>query len=102
MAHPSLGLRRFLREEYASKYLEAGMIGYVQCDTTGLWMDQLKRCILDDAKKKCELRLVSSPQNAQIYNAIPEEWSSVHVRDSGKEIAIYHMLLDYCSKEFLS
>src|SRR5947209_8149388 len=44
------GLARFLHEEYASKYLEAGMIGYMQCDTSEEWIGRLKKYLEHDAK----------------------------------------------------
>lgn len=94
------GLERFLCGEYASRYLEAGMIGYIQCDTADDWVGRLKRHLNKDAEKKeCKLRLKSLPQDEQIIDAIPKEWVSKHMRDVGNEIAIYHILLNCCSDE---
>ncbi len=92
------GLGRFLRGEYASNYLEAGMIGYVQCDTLDDWTDRLKRYLVEDMREKnCKLRSKSSPREELVLNAFPKEWVSERERNTGKEIAIYHILLDCCS-----
>jgi len=93
------GLGRFLRGEYASNYPEAGMIGYVQCDTLDDWRDRLKQYIVEDMKKKknCKVHSNSDPREEQILSVFPEEWVSEHERLTGEGIAIYHILLDCCS-----
>ncbi|HMH09607.1 MAG TPA: hypothetical protein VK553_02780, partial [Candidatus Nitrosopolaris rasttigaisensis] len=96
------GLERFLREEYASKYLEAGMIGYVQCDTLDNWMGRLKQYLdKDTEKKEPKLHLKSYSQDEQVIGTFPKEWVSKHIRETGNEITIYHILLDCASKDAL-
>lgn len=92
------GLARFLRGEYASKYLEAAMIGYMQCDTQEEWIDRLKQYLNKDAKKKtCKLRLKAPPRDEQVSHSIPKEWVSEHIRDTEDGIAVYHIIFDCCS-----
>lgn len=88
------GLVRFLREEYASKYLEAGMIGYIQCDTSDEWVGRLKQYLKHDAEHESKFGLKSSPRDTQVLQAIPQEWISEHLRQTGNEIIIYHVLLN--------
>lgn len=94
------GLKRFLTEKYASKYREAGMICYIQCDTRDKWIHRLKEYLnKDQANGNDELRLRSPLRDEQISQAITNEWVSEHVRDGGHEIAIYHITFDCCSSE---
>jgi len=88
------GLARFLHEEYASKYLEAGMIGYMQCDTLEEWIGRLKKYLEHDAKRGCKLGLQSTPRDIQVLQTIPQEWISEHIRQTGNGIGIYHILFD--------
>jgi hypothetical protein len=91
------GLARFLREEYASRYLEAGMIGYMQCDTSDEWIERLKRYLRHDGK--LNMKLV--PYDVQVFPAFLQEWVSEHTRPTGNDIAIYHILLN-CQSNALS
>src|SRR5260370_34490155 len=61
------GLARFLREEYASRYLEAGMIGYMQCDTSNEWIERLKRYLQHDAEHDGKLNVKLSPYDVQVF-----------------------------------
>jgi hypothetical protein len=88
------GLARFLREEYASRYLEAGMIGYMQCDTSDAWVERLKHYILHDAEHDDKLYLKVFPHDVQVLPTILQEWVSEHTRPTGNDIAIYHILLN--------
>ncbi|HEY4034036.1 MAG TPA: hypothetical protein VGL94_08760 [Ktedonobacteraceae bacterium] len=88
------GLARFLREEYALRYLEAGMIGYMQCDTSDEWIERLKCYLHHDAEHDCKLNLKLSPHDVRVFPAILQEWVSEHTRPTGNDIAIYHILLN--------
>jgi len=88
------GLARFLREEYASRYLEAGMIGYMQCDTSNEWIERLKRYLQHDAEHDGKLNVKLSLYDVQVFPAIFQEWVSEHTRPTGNDIAIYHILLN--------
>jgi hypothetical protein len=88
------GLARFLREEYASRYLEAGMIGYIQCDTSDEWGERLKDYLKHDAEHDDKLKLKSPPYDIQVFPTISQEWVSEHTRPTGNDIAIYHILLN--------
>ena len=93
--------RYWLREEYASRYLEAGMIGYVQCDTSDEWVVRLKDYLKHDAMHDCKLKLKSTPYEVQVFPAISQGWVSEHTRQTGNDIAIYHVLLN-CQSNTLS
>ena len=93
------GLKRFLQGQYASKYLEAGMISYVQCDTSDMWVERLKAHLYKDAKEKCMLHLKSNVRNEQVVSAFPEEWVSEHRREAGNDIAIYHISFNCCGEK---
>jgi len=88
------GLARFLREEYAVRYLEAGMIGYVQCDTSNAWIERLKEYLKHDTEHDGKFKVKTLLHEVQVFPAIPQEWISEHTRPTGYDIAIYHILLD--------
>jgi len=89
------GMGCFISGKYASRYYEAGMLGYVQSDGLAEWKDKVKRKIDRDAKK---LSLITGSQrDEQIICAFPLEWVSEHNRNSvGRPITVYHILLDCC------
>ncbi len=91
------GLQRFLNGIYAGDYTEAGMLGYVQCDTVDQWVDRLKIAIEDDANSDNKLLLKSPQRGVRIIDEIPQEWVSEHDRYTGGSIIIYHILFDCCS-----
>lgn len=86
------GMGCFISGKYASRYDEAGMLGYVQSDGLAEWKDKVRRKIDQDAKK---LSLTGSQRDEQVIDAFPLEWVSEHNRNSGRRsITIYHILLD--------
>ncbi len=88
------GMGCFISGDYASRYAEAGMLGYVQSDGLAEWKDKVKSKIDRDAKK---LSLTGSQRDEQVIDAFPLEWVSEHNRNSvGRSITIYHILLDCC------
>lgn len=88
------GMGCFISGKYASRYDEAGMLGYVQSDRLAEWKDKVKSKIDRDAKK---LSLAGSQRDEQVIDAFPLEWVSEHNRNSvGRPITIYHILLDCC------
>jgi hypothetical protein len=88
------GMGCFISGKYASRYDEAGMLGYVQNDSLAEWKNKVKIKIDRDAK---ELSLIGSQRDEQVIDAFPLEWVSEHHRDSvGRSIAVYHILLDCC------
>jgi hypothetical protein len=88
------GLARFLREEYASRYLEAGMLGYLQCDTPNEWIERLKSYLQHDAEHDGKLHLKLPPHDVKVFPAFIQEWVSQHTRPTGNDIAIYHILFN--------
>ncbi len=85
------GLQRFIEGDYASRYLEAAMIGYVRCDTVAVWVGRLKKAI---DKDEIALMLRSPQQEVQVIDAFQNEWMSEHERLSGENIRIYHIILN--------
>jgi hypothetical protein len=87
------GLGCFLNGKYAARYDEAAMLGYVQSDSPGYWQKEIQDKI---NQKKENLNLFSGPQDTEIANDLPNEWLSVHKRESVKRlISIFHILLDF-------
>ena len=96
----SKGLERFLHGEYATKCLEAGMIGYVQCDTPDKWQDRLKHYLDRDAEKDaCKYYLKSYPKDESSGDIFAKKWVSEHARRVGANIVIYHILLDCLNQQ---
>lgn len=86
------GLQCFLREEYAQRFDEGVMLGYIQSDTQEYWIEKIKSAIVADTKNKLD---VKSPQRDHlIIDEFPNEWVSEHGRPSGRNILVYHILLD--------
>ena len=88
------GMGCFISGRYASRYNEAGMLGYVQSDGLAEWKNKVKSKICLDAQ---ELNLIGTQRDKQVIDAFPTEWVSEHNRNSVKRsITIYHILLDCC------
>lgn len=92
------GLQRFLHGYYAKECSEAGMLGYVQCDTVDEWSSRLKTAINDDAANENKLLLKPPLRNVYILREITNEWVSEHNRENRENsISIHHILLDCCT-----
>lgn len=88
------GMGCFISGRYASRYREAGMIGYVQSDSLEHWRE---RVLSEIDKQATALLLKSPPQNAKVIDELPVEWISKHDRNGvSSPIDIYHILLDCC------
>jgi hypothetical protein len=92
------GIQCFLDGRYAQDYDEAGMLGYVQSEDISIWTGKLQKAIHKDFQSKNTILLFSTPCTVQIIEAFPQEWISKHSRPSGKNITIYHILLDCIPK----
>jgi hypothetical protein len=90
------GLLCFLTGKYAPESSEAGMLGYVQCDSINIWVKRLQLAIDQDHRDKDVFLLLPPQRSTQTVDAFPQEWLSKHNRHTGKGIAIHHLLLDYC------
>lgn len=89
------GLGCFISGKYASGSDEAGMLGFVQCDDTGIWVARLQSAIDQDLQNKNELLLLPPQRKMQIIGAFHQEWISKHGRKIGGNIIVHHILLDY-------
>ncbi len=87
------GLNRFVKEQYARLYPEAGMLGYVQDGTVPHWKAELMEWLNIHAP---ELSHVSTQSTDIVITDFPSEWSSQHSRISGSLITIFHVLIDCC------
>lgn len=92
------GLQCFLSGRYAHESDEAGMLGYVQCDSISTWVKRLQLAIDQDHHDKNVFLLLPPQCSIQVVDAFPQEWLSKHDRFTGKSISIHHLLLDYCIK----
>ena len=90
------GLLCFLTGKYAHESSEAGMLGYVQCDSINIWVRRLQLAIDQDHHDKNAFHLLPPQHATQVVDAFPQEWLSKHSRLTGKSIFIHHLLLDYC------
>ncbi len=88
----SKGVGRFVSGQYALRYDEAAMLGYVQSDSLVNWQEIIKNMIAQNAKQLC---LKSSQKDDKVIDDLPLEWVSQHERPRvGRPICIYHILLD--------
>jgi hypothetical protein len=90
------GLLCFLSGRYAHESSEAGMLGYVQCDSISTWVKRLQLAIDQDYQDKNVFLLLPPQRGIQVIGAFPQEWLSKHDRHTGGSIFIHHLLLDYC------
>ncbi len=90
------GLLCFISGRYAHESSEAGMLGYVQCDSINTWVKRLQLAIDQDYQDKNVFLLLPPQRSIQVVGAFPQEWLSKHDRHTGKSIFIHHLLLDYC------
>ena len=90
----SEGMGRFVSGLYASKYDEAGMLGYVQSDSLVHWQGKVKAAIDSNSYPLC---LKSTQHDEAVIDYFPLEWVSKHDRASlGRSIDVSHILLDCC------
>jgi hypothetical protein len=93
------GLLRFVDGQYASRYPEAGMIGYVQSDSLDYWMGKIQIAIEAEPSSSYNLNPVNSQKPLMPSDTYSLGWSSQHKRKYQGEIVIYHILLDSIPKE---
>jgi len=90
------GMGCFIEGKYASRYDEAGMIGYVQGDSLPYWKSAIREKINKDST---DLKFISLQEKLGIIDELPDEWLSVHNRpDMNRPISIYHILFDFRSE----
>lgn len=87
------GMGCFINGDYASRYDEAGMLGYIQSDSIDVWQDKAQKKIDQD---NIQLQLVDSQTPVTIHDKLAHEWVSTHQRKTlnSRAIKIYHILLD--------
>jgi len=88
------GLQCFIKGVYASQYLEAAMIGYVQSDALSYWESELKRSFDEDLHK--DLCILQHLKKVQVLPSMPDALVSEHERITKSSITIYHVFLN-CS-----
>lgn len=86
------GLLRFIQNRYAPDFPEGAMVGYVQTDDVTYWVAALKKHFT--AESSGQFRLLSNLSEISIIPDLVDEWSSLHNRLSGTNIAIYHIFLN--------
>jgi hypothetical protein len=85
------GLMRLITDRYAADCPEAGMIGYLQTDSSSYWMTQLEEQFENDSAK--QFRLTGKLSKESITPDLTDVWSSGHTRASGSPITIFHLFL---------
>ncbi|MCP4216155.1 MAG: hypothetical protein GY765_16015 [bacterium] len=91
------GLGCFLAGNYAARYDEAGMLGYVQSDSPSDWQSKLKDKINNG---KNFPGLISPALDVEIISDFPNEWLTVHRREvPARPISVYYILLDCRSED---
>lgn len=85
------GLQRFLRGSYAANALEAAMVGYVQSESVETWAKQLEEA--SGLSTDNSLDVVERLWRLGPLGELKHRWSSTHMRSSGTEITICHILL---------
>jgi len=93
------GLSLILGGEYAAKWPEAGMLGYLQSNDVEYWQrklaDKVGKKLADKVGKKLDLRVVEGWQ-AEIVVSELCTYRSKHQRTQHlKPITIYHLLLPF-------
>ncbi|MDZ7620630.1 MAG: hypothetical protein U1E05_26805 [Patescibacteria group bacterium] len=90
------GLGCFLRGDYASREVRAGMLGYVQCHDEQTWADKLKQLLVAEAAAHSVLP-GSDWRHEPVIPELPHTYRSDHRRGRGKKpIEVYHTLLRFC------
>lgn len=84
------GMGCFISERYASKWQEAGMIGYVQSDTLDFWQVTLQEKVEADSQN---LEVAQIEKQVSFSQAFPLEWTSTHRRKQTTPIRLFHILL---------
>lgn len=87
------GMGCFINGDYAQRYDEAGMLGYIQSDSIETWQTKIQEGIKQNST---QLHLTDSQMPVDIHSEITHEWVSMHQRTGSNPhpIKIYHILLD--------
>ena len=89
------GIRRFVIGRYAQESIEAAMLGCIQAHDAEFWFDQVSNAFDSDTSNGGPmLALVSPLRHANVIVDFPDERVSVHARESGDSIRIYHLFID--------
>lgn len=92
----SKGMGCFVSGYRASRYNEAGMLGYVQSDSLMYWRSEVCRKVNEI---RDVLELTCDQWDVSVMSSFPVEWVSEHGRASvGRRIRVYHILLD-CGRQ---
>lgn len=84
------GVGAFICEEYAMDDDFGGMVGYVQKDTIADWVPKI------DSKLAAETSTISKRlKSIQLRKGPKNCYTSTHIRESGREIELVHVMLDF-------
>ena len=86
----ALGIKAFLTGQYARDSPEGGLLGLIQSDDAGYWKDELSNKLKNDSSLSCQSPLA----DIDITPDVPDMASSVHQRNDGTSINLYHAFLD--------
>src|SRR6266487_6030105 len=91
------GMGDFITCRYGADHPEAAMVGLFQNKDVFYWRDELSRVFDEDRSAESpRLRIVENLSQVEILASISGELKSVHRRNNGTNLCLYHIFLD-CS-----
>jgi hypothetical protein len=87
------GIMRFVQEIYASDCPEVAMIGFYQDMDVEYWFGELTRKFKENEKGN-KMQVVENLTESKVISEFPNEWFSLHQRNSGSQVILFHILLD--------
>jgi hypothetical protein len=89
------GIGRFVTGRYAPESIEAAMLGCVQARSAEFWFDQVGIALDFDATNGgTRFATVGHLAYAKIIEDFPDERISVHTKQSGVLLRIFHLFID--------
>jgi hypothetical protein len=76
--------------QYAGESPEGGMLGLVQSDDAKYWKNELYNHLQDEASLSCSAPLA----DVDLTPDLPDMTVSIHQRNDGSTIDLYHAFLD--------
>jgi len=93
------GVCRFVRGTYVPLSHEAAMLGCIQAHHAEFWFDRICNAFDSDKKNGSPLFALNDQfRRVNVISDFPDEYLSVHARESGGEIRIFHVCID-CKEE---
>ena len=88
------GITAYVERLYARDSEEAGLLGLFQSDTSTYWKAELSTKLKEDETLSC----LASLKNVYLIPDLLDMAESLHQRNDGSEITLYHLFLD-CTQD---